>query len=125
MVVFDSFFSFRFAFKVVITSTVVYWTNQLEVWSQLSQKERAYDKLIGCAKALIAKNTPGSLKLKVNCFFFFLSVGQICYDYFSISHFAILEINNQKLMVFVCRYKKFKMINYCYALRQITITIKV
>ncbi|XP_055315017.1 uncharacterized protein LOC129575427 [Sitodiplosis mosellana] len=55
----------KFAFKVVIASTAVYWTNQLEVWSQLSRKERAYDKLIACAKAYIAKNTPDSLKLKV------------------------------------------------------------
>ncbi|XP_031619777.1 uncharacterized protein LOC116338565 [Contarinia nasturtii] len=55
----------KLAFKVVIASTAIYWTNQLEIWSQLSRKERAYDQLLACAKAYIAKNTPDSLKLKV------------------------------------------------------------
>lgn len=57
---------FRLAFKVVITSTAVYWTNQLEVWSALSSKDRAYDRVISCAKKYITKNTPDSLKLQVN-----------------------------------------------------------
>lgn len=57
---------YRFAFKVVITSTAIYYTNQLEIWSELSRKERAYDQLISCAKQYIAKNTPESIKLKVS-----------------------------------------------------------
>lgn len=50
----------------MITSTAVYWTNQLEVWSALSSKERAYDQVISCAKQYIRKNTPDSLKLQVS-----------------------------------------------------------
>lgn len=56
----------RLAFKVVITSTAIYWTNQLEVWSTLSSKGRAYDQVIACSKAYICKNTPESLKLQVS-----------------------------------------------------------
>lgn len=56
----------RLAFKVVLTSTAIYWTNQLEVWSKLSQNERQYDRLIACAKHMIRQNTPNQLKFEVS-----------------------------------------------------------
>lgn len=59
-------FTQRFTFKVVLASTAVYWTNQWEVWSQLTSKEPAYQQLITCSKALISQNTPNSLKFQVN-----------------------------------------------------------
>lgn len=50
----------------MLTSTVVYWTNQWEVWSQLDvNKKRTYEQLLSCSKAIIQKNTPEALKLQV------------------------------------------------------------
>lgn len=58
-------FYFRFAFKVVIASTAVYYTNQLEIWEPLSQQERAYDKAAAEVQKLINENKPKWLKLEV------------------------------------------------------------
>lgn len=95
-------------FKVVITSTAVYYTNQLEIWSVLSRKERAYDQLISCAKQYIAKNTPDSLKLKVRS---------------SFEMFAFRPLRHY--MFAFGRFKKSRMTNYCFALRPTTTTTKV
>lgn len=104
----------RFVFKVVITSTAVYYTNQLEIWSALSRKERAYDQLISCAKQYIAKNTPDTLKLKViSSFQVFISV--LCR----------LRISIESVNFCFGRFKKFKTINCCFVLQPTTTTIKV
>lgn len=56
----------RFAFKVVLASTAVYWTNQWEVWSHLDEnKKRTYEQLLDCSKAIIRQNTPDALKFQV------------------------------------------------------------
>lgn len=103
---------YRLAFKVVITSTAVYWTNQLEVWSTLSSKDRAYDQILSCAKAMVAKNTPDSLKFQVSRTIAHLNQNSDATIRF---HFAVSDF----------RCKRLKMTNSFYALQQITITIKV
>lgn len=103
-------------FKVVITSAAVYYTNQLEIWSELSRKERAYDQLISCAKRYIAKNTPDTLKLKVRSSFdIFISV--LCRQKTSIKSFDFCFCFD--------RLKNCKMINCCSAPLQTITTIKV
>lgn len=55
----------RFAFKVVIGSTAIYYTRELEIWEPLSHEERAYDKAFAEAKKFINENKPASLNLEV------------------------------------------------------------
>lgn len=51
---------------MILTSTAVYWTNQLEVWSPLSEKKRAYDCAIAQSKKLINQYKPDALKFEVS-----------------------------------------------------------
>lgn len=110
----------RLALKVVVTSTAVYWTNQLEVWSALSSKERAYDQIISCAKQYITKNTPDSLKLQVN------SHAMHCMHAITFNNHAwqsnVFDLQN--IYIFY-RFEKFKTINYCFLPQSINTTIKV
>lgn len=108
----------RLAFKVVIASTAVYWTNQLEVWSTLSSKERAYEQMIACAKAYICKNTPESLKLQV-------SIEKRTLDFKIASFEMVNKFHIISALRFSNRWKKFKTIKSCYALQWINTTIKV
>lgn len=57
----------RFALKVIVASTAVYYTKQLEIWEPLSHEERAYDRAIAEVAKLINENKPEALKLQVNC----------------------------------------------------------
>ena len=57
--------SFRFAFKVAIAASAVHWTNQLEIWSRLSQEPKAYDRFLSCCNAQWQQIKPKALEVSV------------------------------------------------------------